>query len=264
VCSTYVIVAFIFVILIFAPDFKHITKMKKQFLIGSLLVSSLAFSQVGINTANPQTTLHVDGGKDNPASGAPSAAQQANDFAVTSTGSVGIGTTTPTNTLDVNGTTRIRTINQGAGTAVVAPLYVDNTGVVIKSSTSATYGGLRSNTITIASGATGAFLTGLADGAYKANVVTWNACGLNASTEFFITVSSINNYYGLKGTAGLVPLASNAPTFTQTGTASVAVTWTAVTPCADGGNGTSFNYTLTMPNATTLNVVRHYPTKCVS
>jgi hypothetical protein len=54
-----------------------------------------------------------------------------------------------------------------------------------------------------------------------------------------------------------VPLASNAPTFTQTGTASVAVTWTAVTPCADGGNGTSFNYMLTMPNATTLNVVNN-------
>ncbi|ANF49787.1 hypothetical protein A0O34_04185 [Chryseobacterium glaciei] len=64
-------------------------------LAGLLFTSVLSFAQIGINTSNPQNSLHVDGAKDNPATGAPSATQQANDFIVTSTGSTGIGTTTP-------------------------------------------------------------------------------------------------------------------------------------------------------------------------
>jgi len=52
-------------------------------------------AQVGVNTSNPQTIFHIDGSKDNAATGVPTVAQQTNDFAVTSTGTVGIGTTTP-------------------------------------------------------------------------------------------------------------------------------------------------------------------------
>ena len=70
--------------------------MKKKFILICLIGgSSIAYSQVGISTSNPQTSLHVDGAKDNPATGAPTAAQQANDFSVTSTGRVGMGTTAP-------------------------------------------------------------------------------------------------------------------------------------------------------------------------
>ena len=53
--------------------------------------SVAVFGQVGINTTNPQGIFNVDSGKDNPVSGVPTTAQQANDFAITSTGSVGIG-----------------------------------------------------------------------------------------------------------------------------------------------------------------------------
>ncbi|WP_419868813.1 hypothetical protein [Chryseobacterium sp. CT-SW4] len=69
--------------------------MKKLLLL--LSSSSFIFSvaQVGINTANPQAILHVDGAKDNSTSGAPSASQQANDFVVTSSGNVGVGTASP-------------------------------------------------------------------------------------------------------------------------------------------------------------------------
>ncbi|WP_426478177.1 hypothetical protein ACP3T3_01505 [Chryseobacterium sp. CBSDS_008] len=61
-------------------------------------------AQVGILTSNPQGAFHVDAGRDNPTTGAPTAAQQLNDFIVAaSSGFVGIGTTTPTNRLHVVG-----------------------------------------------------------------------------------------------------------------------------------------------------------------
>ncbi|PTT25921.1 hypothetical protein DBR28_17925 [Chryseobacterium sp. HMWF028] len=65
----------------------------------------LVFGQtgVGINTVNPQGVLNVDGAKDNPATGAPTAAQQLNDFTVTNTGNVGVGKTVPMEKIDVVG-----------------------------------------------------------------------------------------------------------------------------------------------------------------
>lgn len=76
-------------------------KMKKNFTLAMIFFSVIAFSQVGINTPNPQGILHVDGAKDNPATGSPTDAQQANDFTVTSAGNVGIGNTTPLSNLHI-------------------------------------------------------------------------------------------------------------------------------------------------------------------
>ncbi len=67
----------------------------------AFILSSTINAQVGINTANPLGTFHVDGSKDNPTTGTPSATQQVNDLIVTSTGNVGIGTTTPTRKLEI-------------------------------------------------------------------------------------------------------------------------------------------------------------------
>ncbi|WP_162073901.1 hypothetical protein [Chryseobacterium fistulae] len=77
--------------------------MKNVFIITTFLVSGLAFSQVGINTVNPQATFHVDGAKDNPEIGVPSNNAQSNDFVVTQQGKVGINTITPTSTLSNQG-----------------------------------------------------------------------------------------------------------------------------------------------------------------
>ncbi|WP_326984599.1 hypothetical protein VUJ46_08725 [Chryseobacterium sp. MYb264] len=79
--------------------------MKKKFVLSFFLFSAMwAQAQVGIHTGNPQGAFHVDAGRDNPETGAPSAAQQANDFIVTApSGFVGIGTTTPTHKLHVIG-----------------------------------------------------------------------------------------------------------------------------------------------------------------
>ncbi|MBB6329141.1 hypothetical protein HNP24_000091 [Chryseobacterium sediminis] len=77
--------------------------MKKNILLIVLLSSVLAFSQVGIDTQNPQAKFHVDGAKDNAVTGVPTAAQQANDVVITSAGNIGVGTVTPANKLTVTG-----------------------------------------------------------------------------------------------------------------------------------------------------------------
>lgn len=91
----------------------------------------LSNAQVGIQTSNPQGVFNIDAVKDNPATGAPSAAQQANDVAVTATGNMGIGTTVPTNKLHVNGTDPLRLQGVGTGNTTTDPLVViDGTGVI--------------------------------------------------------------------------------------------------------------------------------------
>ncbi|MCD9617290.1 hypothetical protein [Chryseobacterium gleum] len=79
--------------------------MKKIIISSGMLFSSLAFSQVGINTPNPQGSFHVDGAKDNVSTGVPTVAQQSNDFVVLSNGNVGVGTVNPSNKLDIRSTT---------------------------------------------------------------------------------------------------------------------------------------------------------------
>ena len=73
---------------------KHIT------ILTALLISGASFSQVGINTTNPQGIFNIDGGKDNPTTGsAHTNAQQLNDFTVTAAGNVGIGKIDPSTKL---------------------------------------------------------------------------------------------------------------------------------------------------------------------
>lgn len=97
------------------------TLLKTKLFMCMLVVNgSLILAQVGINTPNPQAPFHVDGAKDNSQTGTPTIIQQNNDFVVTSTGNVGLGTTTPGTKLTIengnnNGAIKIADGTQGAG-----------------------------------------------------------------------------------------------------------------------------------------------------
>ncbi|MBB6370374.1 hypothetical protein [Chryseobacterium shigense] len=103
-----------------------------------MLVSLFGYSQVGINTSNPQAMFHIDGGKDNPLTGAPDATQQLNDVVATATGNVGIGINIPTSKLEissgVNGSSGLKFTNMNSSSTPVANaagLGVDTTGNVV-------------------------------------------------------------------------------------------------------------------------------------
>ncbi|MDQ0064199.1 hypothetical protein [Chryseobacterium lathyri] len=83
----------------------------------------ITFSQVGINTPNPQAAFHIDGAKDNPTAGSPNDTQIANDFIVNSIGRVGIGNLTPSSNLHI--------LNRGTATAIGGG-EATNTGFLIE------------------------------------------------------------------------------------------------------------------------------------
>lgn len=112
--------------------------MKKYLLLAGFLAMNALSAQLGINTHNPQTSFHVDGAKDNNASGTPTLAQQNNDFAITSTGEIGIGTIAPNEKVELNSGTinnsGLRFTNLTSATPVSATgqrLGVDASGTVI-------------------------------------------------------------------------------------------------------------------------------------
>ncbi|MCS3530798.1 hypothetical protein [Chryseobacterium sp. JUb7] len=175
------------------------------------------------------------------------------------TGDVGIGTNTPTTKLDVNGSGRIRTLNIAPGATVVTPVYSDTDGVLNKA-VSGVYGTVINNTVTVASGATSTLINNIPNNsAYKAVVSVGNSCGRFAMADYYITNIVLNNSYAIKGVDGLVNIDTTAkgPAFNEVNRNTTSVTWSSLPPCAGGGAGTAFNYTLTMPSAGTLNLINN-------
>lgn len=77
--------------------------MKNIFLVSTLLFGICninAQNKVGIDTANPLGTFHIDGSKNTPAV-SPTDSQLSDDFIVTSTGAVGIGVLSPKTKVDL-------------------------------------------------------------------------------------------------------------------------------------------------------------------
>lgn len=77
------------------------------YLFFSVFAILKAFSQIGINTENPRQLFHLDGASSpattNPSTGSVSASQASDDVVIDSSGNMGIGTTSPTAKLHIEG-----------------------------------------------------------------------------------------------------------------------------------------------------------------
>lgn len=78
--------------------------MNKNLLCACLLAScAISYGQVGVNTNNPQGVFNVDAKKNNPTSGSSfSEEEQGDDFVITNSGQVGIGTINPSQKLEIH------------------------------------------------------------------------------------------------------------------------------------------------------------------
>lgn len=216
--------------------------MKKNFLILCLIaVSSLAYSQVGINTTNPQGSFHVDGAKDNPATGTPISAQQANDFTVTPIGNVGIGTTNPLAKLHVQGNAIITDTPFVTNSENTNSLVVTSNGSIKKLNNLNAY-----TNLIVAAGATSSKLNIPAqfNSSYDVSVTTGNGCGYSIVSKFLLTGSTFNNTWSLKHVQSVVGN-NTATDYTAVQNSKSNISMTVTTSgCQDGGNGAQFNYTI--------------------
>jgi len=165
-------------------------------LLGVFLTSGIIYAQIGINTNNPQASFHVDAAKDNPQSGVPSATQQANDFVVTSVGNVGIGTTNPTDKLDIaSGNARIRNINSNIGVGGTDRVVVADANGVLKTinfnSYSLFHARLTANqSLTTATITTLVFSTPLATSPYYSYSNTTGVLTFNQAGNYLVTLQA--------------------------------------------------------------------------
>lgn len=122
--------------------------MKNFFMFCAVLIVSNLSAQVGVNTVLPIKPLHIDGKKDNPAIGLPSADQAKNDVVVDEEGKVGIGILTPVAKLDVRGDVKIEGVLKLPNAPQlnvndISPLFIDRQGkvgtAIVNNTTSLTY-----------------------------------------------------------------------------------------------------------------------------
>lgn len=101
-------------------------EMNKTLILPFCFLINIFNAQVGIGTGNPQGALHIDGAKDNVASGTPTATQVSNDVIINkTTGFIGAGVLNPQVQLDMRsagtenslglGTTTMSAVAAGAG-----------------------------------------------------------------------------------------------------------------------------------------------------
>jgi len=101
-------------------------EIRKTLILPVYFLISMYHAQIGIGTNNPQGILHVDGAKDNPASGTVTPTQISNDVIVNkTTGFIGAGVQNPQVQLDIRsagsenalglGTTTMSAATAGAG-----------------------------------------------------------------------------------------------------------------------------------------------------
>ncbi|MDC8106827.1 hypothetical protein ACNFU2_18265 [Chryseobacterium sp. PTM-20240506] len=229
--------------------------MKKSIIPFCLCFSIAYYAQVGIGTKNPQAILHVDGAKDNAATGVPTTAQQANDFVVTATGNVGIGNANPQRSLDVdakNQSLRVRNLIRQVPSSydiltrdlttddVVATSYSYTDEVTVASGASATV--TVPSTVSIASGL---FIVKATNGCSRAMITSFVYNGLSLGYISGVARDVVGN-------ATIAPIASGA-----SGSGTWSVKFSNVFACSDGGNGTQFDFTVVKTTANSYTITNN-------
>ncbi|MDR4954582.1 hypothetical protein REB14_20560 [Chryseobacterium sp. ES2] len=219
--------------------------MKKELLLASMLVTcTLVKSQVGINTQNPQGIFNIDGLKNNPTTGIPTAIQMKDDVMVASNGNLGLGVTSPETTLDVNGAiTHRETALPVSGNAATVPTNVSQvqltgaaTGTVVITAPAAPNAGQLLLVYNNTTGGFGATLGGVTVPNGKAlEFVYSNSSWI--STEGGLLGATPVNIYTADGTlTGNRTVTTGANTLAFTGTASNAFSVDGTTLSVDAAN----------------------------
>ncbi|WP_123912768.1 hypothetical protein [Chryseobacterium pennipullorum] len=228
--------------------------MKKLFFIVFGFLFTVGHAQMGVNTTNVQGVFHVDAGKDNPVSGTPTAAQQLNDFITTTAGNVGIGKTNPQRKLDIEANNQPLSIrNLLDQTPADHNIIVRDaiTGDVV----SAKYSYSTTST-SIAAGASGTVTIPAAINIPAGMFIirATNACGRTMISTYIYSDMSLG--YQSSVARDKVGVVTTSP-----GAAGSSVNWGVkfvnVTGCADGGNGTQFDYTLAKTGANTYTITNN-------
>lgn len=235
--------------------------MRKLFLLFYILFPLLSFSQISIDTTNPQGVFHIDGGKDNPSTGIPSATQQSNDFLVSSLGNVGIGMTTPQRKLDIdamNESLRITNISHEVPADFDILLREASTGDITRQKYSYSV-----NSASIQPGATGTITIPAATNIPSGMMIlrAGNACGRTMISIYIQSDMALGYLNSVaRDKVGTATYSAAAPG----SSAGWVVKFPNVTACGDGGNTSQFDYTLvkTATNTYTItnngNITRTY------
>lgn len=228
--------------------------MKKLFTLSYIFLPFLHFAQVGIDTINPQGIFHVDGGKDNLTSGAPSAVQQTNDFIISSDGNVGIGLVSPEKKLDIdasNESLRIQNLIQQVPADFDILIREATTGDVTREKYSYTV-----NSTGIQPGASATITVPSNINIHSGFVIVkaGNACGRTMISTYvhsdmaFVYLSSVAR--DKVGIATYIPATTGA-------SAGWGARFPNVTGCADGGGGTQFDYTIVKTAGNTYTITNN-------
>ena len=171
-------------------------------------------------------------------------------------GNVGIGTTAPSAKLEVNGNVEISTVDNVPNNTLYKPLVWNPATKRVE--TTADNSAEKRVVASVGSGATatvGSPLTTISGGAgYEIKILVTNSCGVSAYSKFIASGSTVHWRIGF-----MSGISENGPASgVSSGNGStVTVSNPLSGGCADGGNGTALNYTVSISNSGQLSITNN-------